>query len=223
LTKIKAQKTGLYFYKLIRSKPLNMPTTNHPTTNQTINDILTVTEFGRWYYFGELWSPAYKYVQAESAAFNASQLRRCLKSMVDTKLLRPINKVPFDITQADWNTQVTLTEFGDEVRENGGWLKYLETNTELVRLQLANERAKRSRFWITACLTVVSLFLVCLDIYQSNKKRAIEAELQLGKEKIESLSRNLSSLDSLVKTKDKQIRQLNQRIDSFKRPFKPKK
>jgi hypothetical protein len=135
-----------------------------------------------------------------------------------------IKKTNFDEGSMDY----TITTEGYEILTiEGGWLKHLEG--ELLRhveekVEVNEEKqTERNRFLITILVAIaIAIGSSIVDIFQSKSTGILELEQARQSKKNDSLSIMLNAHHKLLITKDKQIQELNIRIDSIQIEHKPK-
>lgn len=195
----------------------------HPTQNEVVNDIIINTNPRIQIPFGEIWSAPFKYGAGAQnhQHYQTGELKRCLKFMVDKNLVKVIGD--YNENTADWNTIVELTEFGEKVREAGSWIKYNADNSELHRLQVSELRAQKSRFRWTTGLSIAVVILGALALFQTNKINALEEELKVVTGQRDSLSTKRGDNENILRTKDKEIEEIQKSLDSLKSTLKTKK
>lgn len=206
-----------------------MPPSQHPTTNETIDTILRTMEPDRFYPFGEKWGPAYKYSSSPSEQHqNIAAIRRCIKTMKQNKLIDfqagVISQTDQEIMDnADWNTVVVLSVFGDKVREEGGWLKYLERQNTTVPKK-GFSRYLDTGVKITAIIEgIVIIVLTPIALYLQSNNNKLEIENISLKSENESLSKQVYSLKSDVTNQELKIKALTDSTVVLKKAQAPKK
>lgn len=158
----------------------------HPTTNETIDKILSSMEPGRWYPFGELWGPVYGYAKLADETYNTYQLRRCLKQMLHHNLVEVVTKrSSFLLETADWNTGIATTDLGDKIRESGGWLKHIET-----------VNAPRKKIGGHAMAVIVELLIAAGLLYYAYRQDVRADRLELQEIKYKEREQEIKSLQT---------------------------
>ncbi len=107
---------------------------------------------------------------------------------------------------------VILTDFGDKVKSEGGWIEY---NDKIRKDKNVNEKEESKKFWIPVILTIFGLILLGIQIYQASKQAGQQLEIEKIKTRLDSAYNKIYDLENLLKNADKQILKRNTISDSL--------